>query len=98
MLFLRLEIFDCFFAAQRYEHIPFFNQTLIFLYISIVSNVVPIYLSVIVITIEPWTVTKKHLKFGVQNDGKQKQMNKTSNKTLAKNDTNSESETVKKEV
>ena len=38
------------------------------------------------------------MKFGVQNDGKQKQMNKTSNKTLAKNDTNSESETVKKEV
>ena len=55
-------------------------------------------MSVIAITIEPWTVTKKHLKFGVQNDGKQKQMNKTSNKTLAKNDTNSESETAKKEV
>ena len=32
-------------------------------------------MSVIAITIEPWTVTKKHLKFGVQNDGKQKQMN-----------------------
>lgn len=55
-------------------------------------------MSVIAITIEPWTVTKKHLKFGVQNDGKQKQMNCKSNKTPAKNDTNSESETVKKEV
>ena len=38
-------------------------------------------MSVIAITIEPWTVTKKHLKFGVQNDGKQKQMNCKSNKT-----------------
>ena len=38
------------------------------------------------------------MKFGVQNDGKQKQMNSKSNKTPAKNDTNSESETVKKEV
>ena len=55
-------------------------------------------MSVTAITIEPWTVTKEHLKFGVQNDGKQKQMNCKSNKTPAKNDTNSESETVKKEV